>query len=261
MPYLNIAGSEIHYIVNRELPGDSQHGDGQKIVYIHGTGCNGRVFERHIRALKAHTVAAIDLSGHGKSSGQGFCGVVDHAQTVAGFINEMNWQGCIVAGHSLGGGIAIATAIYFRQLIKGLILIDTGARLRVAPAVIERAKRVANGDIIETDSRQGFSDQTPQATVDALRKITAGEDPAVTLKDWYADDSCDFLPRIGEIELPTLAVCGRDDQLTPLKYHEFLRDNMPNCKLEIIDDAGHWPFVEKPAEFDRVVESYLQTLD
>ena len=257
MPTIDIAGQQCHYIVNSNEPGDT----GQRVIYIHGTGCNGRVFKRHINALDGHQAAAPDLSGHGQSGGEGFRGVVDHAHTVSELIAALNWQPCVIAGHSLGGGIAIALAIYFPKLVKGLMLIDTGARLRVAPAVIEYAKRVANGTASERDSRQGFSDKTSQATIDKLRQITANEDPRITLKDWYADDSCDFLSRIGNIDAPTLAVCGREDQLTPLKYHEYLRDHMPNCELQVIEDAAHWPFVEQPAAFDQIVDTFLKNID
>ena len=256
MPYLNLDGTKIHYRINHN---DADR-EAQKVLYVHGTGCNGGVFERHMGAITGHSVAAIDLPGHGKSAGKGYCGVVDHARIVADFIEALDWQGCILAGHSLGGGIVIASAIYFGHLINGLILIDTGARLRVSPAVIERAKKIAAGSLIESESRQGFSDSTPQAIVDELRGITADEDPAVTLRDWYADDSCDFLSRVGKIEHPSIAICGRDDQLTPLKYHEYLQTNMPNCALAVIDDAGHWPFVEQPIAFDQIVDDFLKRL-
>ena len=169
----------------------------------------------------------------------------------------LDWQPCVLAGHSLGGGIVIALATYFPELVEKLILIDTGARLRVAPAVIENAKRIASGESVMRQTRHGFADSTPQARVDALREITAGEDPGITLKDWYADDSCDFLSRVSSIRVPTLAVCGREDQLTPIKYHQYLADNMPHCELHIIDNAAHWPFVEQVQTFNKIVGEFL----
>lgn len=257
MPTIEIEQTQIHYITNRE---DAEPGEAQ-VIYVHGTGCNGRVFEAHMRELSAFHALAIDLSGHGHSGGQGYRGVVDHAHTVAEFIKQLNCGPCIVAGHSLGGGIVIALAVYYPELLRGLILVDTGARLRVAPAVIENAKRIAAGvGADKADSRQGFSDKTPQDTVDALRRIVQNEKPEITLKDWYADDSCDFLTRVSSIELPTSAICGREDLLTPIKFHEYLQNNMPNCEMHIIDDAGHWPFIEQPAIFNTLVEQYLHAM-
>ena len=253
MPELTIDGVQYHYILNRASP---EHG-GKRVIYVHGTGCNGQVFARHINALDKHQAAALDLSGHGQSGGKGYCGVVDHAYIVAEFIRALGWEPCVLAGHSLGGGIVIALAIYFPELVEKLILVDTGARLRVAPAVIENAKRIASGDSVSKDTRQGFSDATSQSKVDALREITANEDPAITLKDWYADDSCDFLSRVAAITVPTLAICGREDRLTPLKYHQYLREHMPECELHVIENAGHWPFVEQPHDFDSIVLKFL----
>ena len=121
MPALQIDDTYIHYITNRE---DANPTDAQ-IVYVHGTGCNGRVFENHIKNLSSYHALAIDLPGHGNSGGTGFRGVVDHAHVVAEFIHQLDCQPCVLAGHSLGGGIAIALAIYHPEILRGLMLIDT----------------------------------------------------------------------------------------------------------------------------------------
>jgi len=51
----------------------------------------------------------------------------------------------------------------------------------------------------------------------------------------------------------------REDQLTPVRYHEFFRDQLPNCRLEVIPDSGHWPYAEQPEIFDRAVSGFLDT--
>jgi pimeloyl-ACP methyl ester carboxylesterase len=258
VPTTNIDGLEIHY--DHFAAKDSTNS--RRLLYIHGTGCNGRVFERHHRALSQHhEIVAIDLPGHGKSSGGGFRSVVEHAFYVAALIEDLNWDSCIVAGHSMGGGIALALAVYFDSLVSGLLLIDTGARLRVNPKVIDQARKIAAGDrSIQVNSRFGYADGTSQSVVDEINRINAGCDPQVIYKDWIADDSCDFLSRLGGIDAPALAICGKQDPLTPPKYHEFLRDKMPNCKMVTIEKSGHWPFAESPQAFDAAIIQFVAEL-
>ena len=82
----------------------------------------------------------------------------------------------------------------------------------------------------------------------------------MTYADWIADDTFDAMTRVGEIGAPTLALCGAEDRLTPLKYHRFLQERMPDCRLTVIDGAGHWSFREQPGQFGRAVRAFLAGL-
>jgi pimeloyl-ACP methyl ester carboxylesterase len=68
------------------------------------------------------------------------------------------------------------------------------------------------------------------------------------------------LSRVVTIETPAIAICGEEDVLTPVKYHQYLHDRMPSCELRVIPKAGHWPFVEQPEVFDRVIREFLAQL-
>ena len=63
-----------------------------------------------------------------------------------------------------------------------------------------------------------------------------------------------------QIRVPTLAVCGAEDRLTPVKYHRFLEAQIPGCRLTIIEQAGHWVFWEQPDAFTRAVRAFLDEL-
>lgn len=258
MPSTEIEGLTIHY-EHLTAPAPAR---GQRVVYIHGTGCNASVFAAHMRAMAIeHEVVAIDLPGHGRSGGNGFRGATDHAFVVAGLVEQLGWDRCVVAGHSLGGGIALSMAIYFPRLVAALMLIDTGARLRVNPKILELARKAAQaGRDFAGDSRAGFAASTPQAIVEEVRELTAGADPAVKYRDWIADDTFDVMGRLAQISVPVLAICGAEDPLTPLKYHEYLRDHLPDCRLDVIDGAGHWPFAEQPQAFNASVGEFLRSL-
>ena len=258
MKYASIDGLRIGY----EHYASQTKGNLSRVIFIHGTGCNSRVFERHFEVLSTrHEVAAIDLPGHGESTGSGFRGVADYAHYVAGLIKHLKWEGCVVAGHSLGGAIALAMALYYPKYVEGLLLIDTGARLRVNSEILETARRAADGeDLPPSNPRRGFARGTSQEVVDEINAITEQCSPLVTYKDWIADDTCDLMSRLPSIIVPSLAICGDEDEFTPIKYHEYFRDKLPNCQLEIIPDAGHWPFVEQPKLFDHTVLEFLDGL-
>jgi pimeloyl-ACP methyl ester carboxylesterase len=255
MPTIQIADYPIHYLHH---VGSAGRG-GKRVLYVHGTGCNAQVFSRHMLALgETHEVAAIDLPGHGLSGGTGFRGVADYAAYCADLIRALGWTDCVVAGHSLGGGIALALALYDAPLVHALILIDSGARLRVGPEIIKQAEAFAStATLTKGNSRRGFAADTTDAVIAELRAMTDLCDAQVIVKDWVAADTCDFIPRLAAIKIPTLAICGLEDTLTPPKYHEFLTEKLANCTLAVLEGAGHWPFVEQTAIFDQHVRDFL----
>ena len=99
-----------------------------------------------------------------------------------------------------------------------------------------------------------------QSLVDELEKLTGDTNPAVTYQDWIADDTFDVMSRVKDIRVPTLAVCGALDRLTPVKYHQFLAAQIPGCRLTVVEEAGHWMFREKPETFTRAVRDFLDGL-
>jgi len=258
MPVTEILGLSIHY----HAPRDAGERRGQRVLYVHGTGCNAGVWDAHMAAIAAaHTPVAIDLPGHGRSQGRGFRGMADYSEFVIGLADALGWRRFVLAGHSMGGGIAITAALYHSERIAGLILVDTGARLRVAPDLLRAARAAAaSGQAPATDRSWAFAASTPQALIDRVEALTAGTDPRVTYADWIADDAFDAMTRVGEITVPALALCGAEDRLTPVKYHRYLQERMPDCRLAVIESAGHWSFHEQPEQFNRAVSVFLAGL-
>jgi pimeloyl-ACP methyl ester carboxylesterase len=252
-----IAGRSIYY----HAAGESAV-RGHRVLYVHGTGCNGAVWAPHMAALAdRHACVAIDLPGHGGSPGPGFRGVADYANFVVELAGALGWDRFVLAGHSMGGAVALLTAIYHPERLEGLLLVDTGARLRVDPRLLREAREAAmSGRSPAADRSWAFAAGAPQSVVDAVQALTAGTDPSVTYGDWIADDTFDVMSRVPEIQLPAMAVCGAEDRLTPLKYHRYLQARIPGCRLTVIDSAGHWVFWEQPEAFTRAVRNFLDEL-
>jgi pimeloyl-ACP methyl ester carboxylesterase len=232
------------------------------VLFVHGTGCNADVWGPQMAAIAdSHTSVAIDLPGHGRSPGRGFRGIADYGHFVVELATALGWDRFVLVGHSMGGAIALLTALHHGERLEGLVLVDTGARLRVNPALLADARAAAEaGRAPATDRSWAFAPATAQSVVDAVQALSGGTDPSVTYGDWIADDTFDVMSRLGDVAVPTLAVCGREDRLTPVKYHQFLAARIPGCRLTVIDGAGHWVFWEQPEAFADAVRAFLDAL-
>jgi pimeloyl-ACP methyl ester carboxylesterase len=253
-----VAGRTIHY----RAAGPPAGGGGRRLLYVHGTGCNAEVWGPHMATMAdRHAAVAIDLPGHGRSPGPGFRGVADYAHVVVELARVLGWERFVVVGHSMGGAVALITALYHADVLDGLVLVDTGARLRVHPALLRGAREAAAaGRPATTDRSWAYAADTPPALVDALHALVADTDPWVTYGDWIADDTFDVLGRLKDIRVPTLAVCGAEDRLTPVRYHEFLAAHIVGCRLQVIPGAGHWVFWERPEAFTRTLRAFVDGL-
>src|SRR5712692_2992043 len=208
---------------------------GQRVLYVHGTGCNSDVWVPHMTAMAAaHVPVAIDLPGHGGSPGRGFRGIADYTYFVVELAKALGWDRFVVAGHSMGGAVALMTALYHRELLDGLVLVDTGARLRVDPGLLRGAREAAEtGRAPAADRSWAYARATPASVVAAVERLTAPTDPQVTYGDWIADDTFDVMSRMKDVRVPTLAVFGAEDRLTPVRNHQFFAAQIPGCRLAI----------------------------
>ena len=101
-----------------------------------------------------------------------------------------------------------------------------------------------------------FSDPTTELvdhSMEAMR--AAGQE--VTQLDFETCDRFDVRDRLDEIEVPTLALCGEDDPLTPPEFHEYLAEELPDGTYREIAGAAHMPMLEQPDAFDSAVGSFV----
>jgi Na+/H+ antiporter NhaD/arsenite permease-like protein len=90
-----IAGRTIHY----HAAGRPHPRTGHRVLYVHGTGCNGTVWGPHMAAIAdVHEPVAIDLPGHGRSPGPGFRGVADYAHFVIELARALGWDRFVLTG-------------------------------------------------------------------------------------------------------------------------------------------------------------------
>jgi pimeloyl-ACP methyl ester carboxylesterase len=198
------------------------------LVFIHGSGASSQIWEFQDEHF-AGNAFPIDLPGHGKRPDTlpAEVSVWDYARVTREIIfQELHLKTPIIAGNSLGGAIALAMGLEYAPELGGLILIGTGARLRVLPSILEDAKKAS----------------------------------AVTYRDWAACNAFDVMTRLHEIHLPTLIICGADDRLTPVKYSQYMHDHIRGSKLCIIPNAGHIVMMDQPEQVNQAIDGWLAEL-
>ena len=104
MPFIGVGDENIYYDF-------SPSENGQVLVAIHGSGGNHTHWPKGFRMLKKAAVYAVDLPGHGQSSGQGRNNVDAYADFIDSFVAKLKLKNVTLIGHSLGGAIAQLLAL------------------------------------------------------------------------------------------------------------------------------------------------------
>ena len=104
-----------------------------KLLFIHGSGGCKESWQYQTKHFKGSE--AIDLPGH--PVGEPCTTIDDYVEWLHGYINEKGYADLVIAGHSLGGGIALLYGLKYPESLKGLITVGSGARLRVHPMFLD----------------------------------------------------------------------------------------------------------------------------
>lgn len=252
MPFAHIGSEQIHYEVNSSNAATT-------LLPIHGSGGNGTHWPRELAEISQLHVCTFDLPGHGRSTGSGRNRVDDYADFIDAFVRTLNLHRVILMGHSLGGAIALSSALRRPDWLAGLILVGTGARLRVAPAILDGL--LSNPEkAIDIICNLLFGPTAPRPLIEHIRTQLLSTDPRIAHGDFSACDQFDIMNRIGDINCPSLIISGAEDKLTPPKYGRFLHSRIPGAEHTIIAGAGHLMALEKTAEFIAAVTVFSATL-
>ncbi|MBE0602421.1 MAG: alpha/beta hydrolase [Deltaproteobacteria bacterium] len=240
---------------------DSMKASSHVILFLHGAGGSHHTFRDQWARLKGTARLVIpDLPGHARSGGTPFETIPAAAGWVADFVKELGLRKFILAGHSMGGAIAIQSALNEIPGIEALVLIASGAKMKVAPEIVEGIEKRFREFAPELVDKMLSSETSSDLREDVLQDVLSTR-PATYLADFRACTGFDVMSRIGVIRIPTLVVNGSDDMLTPLKYGEYLAMNIPGAVLKILHGTGHLPILERPNELVAVITAFIHSLD
>jgi len=255
----------------------------QTIIFIHGLGSYLPAWNKNVAALKDHyRVIAIDLPGYGKSSKLPHSGRMSYyAGAVAAFIRAQNLENVYLAGHSMGGQIAMTAALNHPELVKGLILI--------APAGFERFNEGQKQWFREVMTVDGVMKTPAEDIINnlAVNFYNMPDDAEFMITDRLAMRSAtDFeaycyavvqsvhgmvdepvIEMLPQITQPTLIIFGEKDNLIPNRFlnpgftrkiAEFGHSKIKNSQLVMVEKAGHFVQFEKPEEVNKAIRAFIR---
>jgi pimeloyl-ACP methyl ester carboxylesterase len=217
------------------------------LLFLHGAGGSSKVWTFQKRVFGGQHMELHE--GGGKRT------IEEYAEFVREYVERKNLGRIVLVGHSMGGAIALMYALKYET--ERLVLVGTGARLRVAPEILDSlakdypsACRMILG--------YAFAQNPPESLFRMAFADMESVPPSVTLADFEACNAYDVTARLGEIRVPTLILCGMLDRMTPPKYSQFLSERIANSRLHLIEGAGHMVMLEKPDEVNNIMKDFLE---
>jgi pimeloyl-ACP methyl ester carboxylesterase len=201
------------------------------------------------------------LPGHGKSEGTGRQDIAEYGKAIYEFMKAIRLSAAVIVGFSMGSAIALSLALQYRKRVIGLGLIGSGAKMRVAPSLLEMAATPSSHQA----TVQTVIDNSYSSTADPRLKELAIEQmmearQAVLYGDFLACDAFDVMERVDKIRVPTLLVCGSEDRMTPPNRSEYLQAQIERAKLHIVNEAGHMVMTEQPDEVASQLSEFLNQI-
>jgi len=236
---------------------------GITLVLLHGAGANYLQWPHALRRLPGMRVFAPDLPGHGDSSGQACADTASYARVIRRLLDKLDVTKCVVAGYSMGGGIALELAYQDPEKVVGLGVLGAGERIPIPADVLklldDKDRKVADGVIhaaigmdVGGRTEDGGGDSSNVEGVarrlELIRNASRRTDPALLAQDLATSAAFDARPYAGDIRAPTLIVAGEKDMLVPVSVCRALHHRMTNSELHVLEGAGHMFLWERTQE-------------
>ncbi len=214
-------------------------GDGPPIVFLHGLGMDMSVFDDLTQRFPDHKIIRFDLRGQGQSS------VPDGPYTMGGLIADteaviehFDARDAVVVGLSMGGMIAQGLAVKRLNLVRGLVLCATAAKLGQAGTWHDRAATARSKGMAALADETLARWNAKNADEHARARFVAAN-PEGYAASCEAIAGTDFYTPTSGLRLPTLGLCGDRDKSTPPDLVRETTGLIPGSKFQLIRGAGH----------------------
>ena len=239
-------------------------GSGPTLVLVHGLGGDADQWAYCLEGLSAkHRILALDLLGFGRSDKPNISyRIAGFVEVLQGFLQALGIGRASLLGHSLGGWIVAASALRFPDKVDKLVLndaagldsgaikppvdlnISTHAHMREMLESMFYNKSMVTGELVDL----AYSLHLERGDGSTIRSVLG----TFARPDEKLDHS------IGGLKAPTLILWDEQDALTPLALARNFQKFVRGSRLEVIPECGHFPALEKPAEFTRRVLEFLR---
>jgi 3-oxoadipate enol-lactonase len=239
-------------------------GEPTPIVFLHGVGSDKSVWSPQIDHFgKTRRAVAFDYPGYGESDPAPEGTTRDaFAEAILSAMSELGVERAHICGLSLGGVVAIAMHHVAPERCASLILADTFAVHPEGRAIYERSLAGSRDLSAMAEARVDVLIAQPADPAVRSEVVTTMSriDPAAyrigARAVWLADQR----DRAGAIRIPALVLVGDQDLVTPVDLSDELVDLIPESRMQVIAGAGHLSNLERPDEFNRIVEEFISGL-
>jgi pimeloyl-ACP methyl ester carboxylesterase len=259
-----------------------QAGEGPVLALIHGITSSADTWKPAMASLcRDHTVIAPDLLGHGASAKpRGDYSLGAYASGVRDLLAVLGHDRVTVVGHSLGGGVALQFAYQFPERTERLALVSSGGLGRDV-SILLRAAALPGAELVLPFLVPGWLERAVDGVSRAGARlgVRPSQDVAELVRGFLsladAEARAAFLhtlravvdPRGQRISghdrlylaehLPTLIVWGARDPIIPAAHGASAHAAMPGSRLEVFEDAGHFPHLDEPVRFVELLREFV----
>lgn len=242
------------------------------ILFLHGFPFDKSMWQGQLDALKAdYRLIACDIRGFGKSTDEGTWLSIDlFADDLILFMDALGLSKVIICGLSMGGFIALNAVDRYPDRFGALILCDTQCIADTAEIKAHRYKTIGeierngptgfNADFIQSVFHEtSLSDK--KSVIEQVAKVVEANSTHIITQGLLAlAERSDRCSALANISVPTLILCGRSDQVTPLSESLAMHAAIQGAVLEVIEMAGHVSNLEQAAVFNTHLHAFLGTL-
>jgi pimeloyl-ACP methyl ester carboxylesterase len=270
--FVEIAGMQVH--LRDEGPRD----DLTPIVLLHGTSSSLHTWDGWVNALKSERrVIRFDMPAFGLTgpSPDNNYSIENYARVVVAVLDYLKIDHCVLAGNSLGGNVAWATALLHSSRVKALVLVDSsgypfksqsmpiGFRIANTPILNKLMQDVLPRGIVKSSVKNVYGDPTlvTPELVDRYFDLTtrAGNRQALTVRMSQTSPG-PLAMRVSELKLPTLILWGGLDHLIPPEVGNRFHKDIVGSKLVLFAELGHVPQEEGPVQTVAEFKKFLTQL-
>ncbi|MFN3744528.1 MAG: alpha/beta fold hydrolase [Hyphomicrobiaceae bacterium] len=249
------------------------------IVFVHGFGCAREDWRHQVAHLRGRfETVAVDLGGHGTTPGSAAHERIDrHGQDVAALLAELAIERAVLVGHSMGCRVVMHAMSEAPDRVAGLILVD-GSRLGTAGSTAHETRRQRMAEIgyrafIEPMFAQMFRPGADPAIAQPIidralnmpAKLAGNLFPNIGTWDAARFDEIFARTRVPLLAIQTTYMTPAGERASMKKgqtsaYLDDIRRLVPGARIEIIENAGHFPQIEQPGEVNALIDDFMAEL-
>jgi pimeloyl-ACP methyl ester carboxylesterase len=233
----------------------TRDGSGPALLLVHGFPLDHRLWDSVVAKLPATMrVYLPDLPGMGKSPLPPEVRTIDdYARALLSMMDGQKADRFAVAGHSMGGYIALALQRIAPERIAGIALVssralpDTEEGRKTREATAQRAEKEGPGFLVATMPEKAVGNAPPAGVLETLRTLMgASNGPGVAAASRAMASRPDATPALPRIACPVVVVAGRQDKIIPPAESEAMAKAIPGARLVWAETSGHVPMLEQP---------------